>query len=84
MIPKKIHYCWFGKKEKPQLTKRCIASWKKHCPDYEIIEWNEENFNIDLNPYTRMCYQQKKYAFYQIMCVFWLLKSTVEFILIQM
>ncbi len=63
MIPKKIHYCWFGKKEKTQLTKRCIASWKKHCPDYEIIEWNEENFNIDLNPYTRMCYQQKKYAF---------------------
>lgn len=63
MIPKKIHYCWFGRNEKPKLAKKCIASWRKYCPDYEIIEWNEENFDIDLNPYTRMCYDQKKYAF---------------------
>ena len=63
MIPKKIHYCWFGRNEKPQLAKRCIASWKKYCPDYEIIEWNEDNFDVDLNPYTKMCYEQKKYAF---------------------
>lgn len=63
MIPKKIHYCWFGRNEKPKLAQRCIESWKKYCPDYEIIEWNEDNFDIGLNPYTRMCYEQKKYAF---------------------
>ncbi|PWJ77197.1 UNVERIFIED_CONTAM: capsular polysaccharide synthesis protein [Murimonas intestini] len=63
MIPKKIHYCWFGGKEKPKLVKKCMESWKKFCPDYEIIEWNEANFDINTNPYTRMCYQQKKYAF---------------------
>lgn len=63
MIPKKIHYCWFGRGEKPKLAKKCIASWKKYLPDYEIIEWNEDNFDIDTNAYTRMCYDQKKYAF---------------------
>lgn len=63
MIPKKIHYCWFGRGEKPQLAKKCIDSWKKYCPDYEIIEWNEDNFDIHLNGYTQMCYDQKKYAF---------------------
>ena len=63
MIPKIIHYCWFGRGEKPKLAKKCIASWKKYCPDYEIIEWNEDNFDIALNGYTRMCYEQKKYAF---------------------
>ncbi|MDO4622111.1 MAG: glycosyltransferase [Eubacteriales bacterium] len=63
MIPKKIHYCWFGGKELPKLAKKCIASWKKYCPEYEIIEWNESNFDIDTNPYTRMCYDTKKYAF---------------------
>ena len=47
MIPKKIHYCWFGRGEKPKLAKKCIASWKRYCPDYEIIEWNEENFNLN-------------------------------------
>ena len=63
MIPKKIHYCWFGRGEKPKLAKKCIASWKKHCPDYEIIEWNEDNFDVNMNGYTKMCYEQKKYAF---------------------
>lgn len=63
MIPKKIHYCWFGRGEKPKLAKKCIASWKKYCPDYEIIEWNEDNFDINMNGYTKMCYEQKKYAF---------------------
>ena len=63
MIPKKIHYCWFGRGEKPKLAKNCIASWKKYCPDYEIIEWNEDNFDVNMNPYTKMCYEQKKYAF---------------------
>lgn len=63
MIPKKIHYCWFGRGEKPKLAVKCINSWKKHCPDYEIIEWNEDNFDVNMNGYTRMCYEQKKYAF---------------------
>ena len=63
MIPKKIHYCWFGGNPLPKSAVRCINSWKKYCPDYEIIEWNEQNFNINMNPYTRMCYQQKKFAF---------------------
>lgn len=63
MIPKRIHYCWFGRGEKPKLAQRCIASWKKFCPDYEIIEWNENNFDVNINGYTRMCYEQKKYAF---------------------
>ena len=63
MIPKIIHYCWFGRGEKPKLAKKCIASWKKYCPDYEIIEWNEDNFDINMNAYTQMCYEQKRYAF---------------------
>lgn len=63
MIPKKIHYCWFGRSEKPQMVKRCIESWKKYCPDYEIIEWNEDNFDISQNDYLAYCYQQKKWAF---------------------
>lgn len=63
MIPKKIHYCWFGRGEKPKLAQKCIESWRKYCPDYEIIEWNEDNFDVNMNGYTRMCYEQKKYAF---------------------
>lgn len=63
MIPKKIHYCWFGRNPKPKMVHKCIASWKKYCPDYEIIEWNEDNFDVNQNGYTRMCYAQKKYAF---------------------
>jgi mannosyltransferase OCH1-like enzyme len=63
MIPKKIHYCWFGRNPLPKSAKKCIASWKKYMPDYEIIEWNEDNFDINMNAYTKMCYEQKKYAF---------------------
>ncbi len=63
MIPKRIHYCWFGRGAKPELAQKCIASWKKYCPDYEIIEWNEDNFDINKNAYTAMCYKEKKYAF---------------------
>lgn len=63
MIPKKIHYCWFGRGEKPKLAQKCIASWRKYMPDYEIIEWNEDNFDVNRNAYTKMCYEQKKYAF---------------------
>lgn len=63
MIPKIIHYCWFGKSEKPKLAQKCIASWEKYCPEYKIIEWNEDNFDINYNGYTRYCYENKKWAF---------------------
>jgi hypothetical protein len=62
-IPKKIHYCWFGGREKPGIVKKCIESWKRQLPDYEIIEWNEHNFNIDLNSYVKEAYSAQKYAF---------------------
>ena len=60
MIPKVIHYCWFGRSEKPKLAQKCIASWKKFCPDYEIIEWNEDNFDIYCCPYVKEAYENKK------------------------
>lgn len=63
MIPKTIHYCWFGRGEKPKLAQKCIASWKKYCPDYEIIEWNEDNFPIDQYPYAQYCLNTKKWAY---------------------
>lgn len=63
MIPKVIHYCWFGRREKPKLAKKCIASWKKYCPDYEIVEWNEDNFNISHNDYTLFTYNHRLYAY---------------------
>ena len=63
MIPKKIHYCWFGKQELSQDAIKCINSWKKFFPDFEIIEWNEKNFNIHLNKYMEEAYKSKKYAF---------------------
>lgn len=63
MIPKKIHYCWFGRGKKPKLAEKCIASWRKYCPDYQIIEWNEDNFDVYRNGYTTMCIEQRKYAF---------------------
>ncbi|WP_214744395.1 glycosyltransferase family 32 protein [Exiguobacterium sp. s189] len=63
MIDKKIHYCWFGKGTLPPLAQKCIASWKKNCPDYEIIEWNEDNFDINSIPYVKEAYKAGKYAF---------------------
>ena len=63
MIPKKIHYCWFGGNPLPELAVKCIESWKKHCPDYEIIEWNENNFDINCCDYVKEAYDAKKWAF---------------------
>jgi len=64
MIPKTIHYCWFGRNPKPKLAEKCIKSWKKYCRDYEIIEWNEDNFDIASAPlYVRQAYEAKKWAF---------------------
>ena len=53
MIPKIIHYCWFGKSPKPNHVLECIKTWKKYLPDYQIIEWNKNNFNIDQHPYVQ-------------------------------
>lgn len=63
MIPKTIHYCWFGRNPLPDSAQKCIASWHKYLPDYEIIEWNEDNFNVNSIPYTTAAYAAKKYAF---------------------
>ncbi len=63
MIPKKIHYCWFGRGKMPESAINCINSWKKFLPDYEIKEWNEDNFDLNLYPYTREAYDNRKYAF---------------------
>lgn len=63
MIPKKIHYCWFGKGPKNELAIKCIESWKKILPDYELKEWNEENFDITSNQYVKEAYEARKFAF---------------------
>ena len=63
MIPKVIHYCWFGRNPLPILAQKCIESWKKYCPDYEIKEWNEDNFPMDYNDYVKEAYEAKKWAF---------------------
>ena len=63
MIPKIIHYCWFGGNPLPELAQKCIASWKKYCPDYEIIEWNEANYDVSKCAYMKEAYQAKKWGF---------------------
>lgn len=63
MIPKIIHYCWFGRNPLPQQVKDYIATWKKYCPDYEIKEWNEDNFDVNALRFTKEAYEKKKYAF---------------------
>lgn len=73
MIPKQIHYCWFGGKPLPELAIKCIESWKKYLPDYEIKEWNESNFNVNTIPYTQEAYNAKKYAFVSDYARFWIL-----------
>lgn len=63
MIPKIIHYCWFGGNPLPEFAVKCIESWKEFCPDYEIKEWNESNFDLHYNDYVWEAYQAKKWAF---------------------
>lgn len=62
-IPKIIHYCWFGGREKPDIVKKCIDSWEINLPGYEIKEWNESNFNINDHLFTKEAYEMKNYAF---------------------
>lgn len=63
MISKVIHYCWFGKNPLPKSAKKCISSWKKYFPDYEIKEWNEDNFDVNSNIYTKFCYEHNLWAY---------------------
>ena len=63
LIPKKIHYFWFGGADKPASVVRCINSWKKHCPDFEIVEWNENNYDIHKHPFMERAFDDKKWAF---------------------
>ena len=62
-IKKTIHYCWFGKGEKPAIIKKCMSSWQKKCQDYAIVEWNENNFDVNICPYVKQAYEAGKYAF---------------------
>ena len=73
MIPKIIHYCWFGRNPLPKSAQKCIASWKKFLPDHEIKEWNEDNFDVNIIPYTKEAYEAKKYAFVSDYARFWIL-----------
>ena len=73
MIPKVIHYCWFGRNPLPEMAVKCIASWKSFFPDYEIKEWNEDNFDVNIIPYTRDAYADGKYAFVSNYARFWIL-----------
>lgn len=63
MIPKKIHYCWFGRNKLPELAQKCIASWEKYCPEYEIVQWNEDNYDISKYSYSKEAYAARKWAF---------------------
>lgn len=63
MIPKIIHYCWFGRGQMTPLMMKCIKSWKKFCPEWQIMEWNEDNFDVNSTIWTKQAYEAKKYAF---------------------
>ncbi|MCM1140042.1 MAG: glycosyl transferase [Muribaculum sp.] len=73
MIPKVIHYCWFGRGPMPQVAYECIESWKKFLPDYEIRLWNEDNFDINICTYTAEAYRSKKYAFVSDYARLWII-----------
>ena len=63
MIPRTIHWCWFGHGNKNQLVEKCVNSWRRHMPDWTIKEWNEENFDIHCNKYVEEAYANRKWAF---------------------
>jgi mannosyltransferase OCH1-like enzyme len=63
MIPKKIHIFWFGRGEKSEIIQKCMATWKEFAPDYEVIEWNEDNFDVNFCKRSKQAYEQKKWAF---------------------
>ncbi|WP_374550706.1 glycosyltransferase family 32 protein [Flavobacterium sp.] len=75
MIPKTIHYCWFGGNPLPQLAQDCIASWKKYLPDYELVEWNEKNFPFEKFPFAQEALDNRKFAFVSDVCRLYALKE---------
>lgn len=75
MIPKIIHYCWFGKGTMPELALKCLESWKMHLPEYQIIEWNEENFDVNMFRFSSEAYKERKFAFVSDVCRLYALKN---------
>lgn len=75
MIPKIIHYCWFGRGQMPELAVRCIESWKKYLPEYELMLWNEDTFDLDMYPYAREAYDNRKFAFVTDVVRLWVLEK---------
>lgn len=75
MIPKKIHYCWFGKGEMGSLAISCIESWKEKLPNYDIVLWNENNFDVHVSQYSSEAYNMKKYAHVSDYARFWILEK---------
>ncbi len=73
MIPKTIHYCWFGDKPLDDMAIKCIESWKKYFPDYQIVEWNETNFDVNLCEYVKQAFQSEKWAFVSDYARFWII-----------
>lgn len=74
-MTKYIHYCWFGNKPLPKLAKKCIKSWKKYFPEYEIIEWNESNFDVNITNFSKQAYEEKKWAFVSDVCRIYVLRQ---------
>ena len=75
MIPKIIHYCWFGRGPMPELAIKCIDSWKKYLPDYELRLWNEDTFDMNISPYVAEAYKAQKYAFITDYVRLWVLNN---------
>lgn len=73
MIPKRIHYIWFGGSDLTDDARRCINSWHRYCPDYEIVRWDETNFDVNMTQYTREAYESKKWAFVSDYARLWVL-----------
>lgn len=75
MIPKILHYCWFGNGEMPELALKCLESWRKYLPDYEIVVWNEENFDVNMYRFSSEAYKEQKFAFVADVCRLYALKN---------
>ena len=74
-IPKILHYCWFGGNPKSDVIIKCMESWKRYCPDYRIMEWNEDNFDINSNKFAKEAYECKRWAFVSDYVRLWALKN---------
>lgn len=75
MIPKVIHYCWFGGNPLPELAVKCIDSWKKFLPEYEIVEWNESNFDVNAYIFAKQALENRRFAFVSDVCRLHVLKE---------